>query len=69
LVRVINLVPKIIGKPLTKLHVALYTEDVQFLRELYARDPGVNEVVRTAIHKLCTLGREQLRQMVDQMER
>jgi hypothetical protein len=61
--------PKIVGKPLTKLHIPFFTEDVKLLRELYAKDPGVSEIIRETVHRFCVQAGYELRKKIDEMER
>jgi hypothetical protein len=60
--------PKITDKALTALQVRLFKEDLDYLRELYAGQFGVNRAIRTIVHSFVTHTKAEANKTIDRME-
>lgn len=52
--------PKIATKPLTRLHVRLFAEDHQYLKDNYGGDNEISGVIRNVLHSFLIFKRQQL---------
>lgn len=60
--------PKITDKELTALQVRLFKEDLDYLRELYAGQFGVNRAIRTIVHTFVTQTKAHADKAIDKAE-